>query len=84
MHFDESDENIEEEDELDTELSRLLLDKLSICLWQLLKAVDSCKAITSSGQLSQLLQAVDSFDGWYKLSTALTVHFIINISISVG
>ena len=31
VDFDESDESIEEEDELDAELSRLLIDKLSIC-----------------------------------------------------
>ena len=30
VEFNESDENIEEEDELDSELSRLLIDKLSI------------------------------------------------------
>ena len=30
--FDESDESIEEEDELDAELSRLLIDKISILL----------------------------------------------------
>ena len=31
VHFDESDESIEEEDELDAELSRLLIFKLIIC-----------------------------------------------------
>ena len=31
LDFDASDESIEEEDELDAELSRLLIDKLSIC-----------------------------------------------------
>ena len=30
LDFDESDESIEEEDELDAELSRLLIDKISI------------------------------------------------------
>ena len=30
MDFDESDESFEEEDELDAELSRLLIDKLII------------------------------------------------------
>ena len=30
MDFDKSDESIEEEDEFDTELSRSLIDKLSI------------------------------------------------------
>ena len=30
MDFDESDDSIKEEDELDAELSRLLIDKLSI------------------------------------------------------
>ena len=29
--FDESDESIEEDDELDAELSRLMIDKLNIC-----------------------------------------------------
>ena len=31
LDFDASDESIEEKDELDAELSRLLIDKLSIC-----------------------------------------------------
>ena len=35
LDFDASDESIEEEDELDAELSRLLIDKLSICNLQL-------------------------------------------------
>ena len=33
MDFDESDESLEEEDELDAELSFLLIDKLSICIY---------------------------------------------------
>ena len=31
LDFDKSDESLEDEDELDAELSRLLIDKLSIC-----------------------------------------------------
>ena len=31
LDFDESDEILDEEDELDAELSRLMIEKLSIC-----------------------------------------------------
>ena len=48
MDFDESDESIEEEDELDVELSRLLIDKLKlqfliVCRYRKESALDEDK-----------------------------------------